>query len=274
MAARMALAWAQLVLALTSALAPPQSLRLPTHVDDWAVEPTCSEWDGVALCCLTISNDPDVDGLLSVAHPEHPQFRARNELADPHGAVGVWPSSFVATAALRAVLRDRPASRVVELGAGAGLPSLYASVVGGAASVVATDVEDVPLSFLRAARGAHAPTDGRFSTSYLDVRDADAGDLALADADVVVAADMLYAPEVAAALGDLLGRFVFGSAAREVVVCDPGRRGREAFLDAFRWAADEANARFVDEPVPEGGRREDLFDGSPQPRVGLLRRRE
>ena len=94
------------------ALAPPRTVRrmitqasalaargrlnhLPERVDDWAVEPTCSSWRGVELCCLTASSDPDVDGLLSVAHPEHPQFRAVNELGDPHGALGVMraPSS-------------------------------------------------------------------------------------------------------------------------------------------------------------------------------------
>ena len=97
------------------ALAPPRTVRrmitqasalaasgrlnhLPERVDDWAVEPTCSSWRGVELCCLTASSDPDVDGLLSVAHPEHPQFRAVNELSDPHGALGVWPSAYAAAA--------------------------------------------------------------------------------------------------------------------------------------------------------------------------------
>ena len=97
------------------ALAPPRTVRrmitqasalaargrlnhLPERVDDWAVEPTCSSWRGVELCCLTASSDPDVDGLLSVAHPEHPQFRAVNELGDPHGALGVWPPAYAAAA--------------------------------------------------------------------------------------------------------------------------------------------------------------------------------
>ena len=44
-------------------------------------------------------------------------------------------------------------------GCGAGLPSLYASIVLESPRVVATDVEAVPLAFLKAARSAHAPVD-------------------------------------------------------------------------------------------------------------------
>ena len=155
-----------------------------------------------------------------------------------------------------------PAPRqVLELGAGAGLPSLFASVVLGAA-VRATDVEAVPLAFLAAARGAHAPPPTDFSTAYLDVLAAETDDLAWAD--VVVAADLLYDADVAAALGERLGRYV--APGRDVVVCDPGRRGRESFLDAFRRFRD---AEFVDVDVPGGVA--DVFDGSPQPTVGVLR---
>ena len=155
-----------------------------------------------------------------------------------------------------------PAPRqVLELGAGAGLPSLFASVVLGAA-VRATDVEAVPLAFLAAARGAHAPPPADFSTAYLDVLAAETDDLAWAD--VVVAADLLYDADVAAALGERLGRYV--APGRDVVVCDPGRRGRESFLDAFRRVRD---AEFVDVDVPGGVA--DVFDGSPQPTVGVLR---
>ena len=176
---------------------------LPSHVDEWAVEVTRSTWDGVELACLTVSNDPDVDGLLSVAHPQHPRFRALNELADPHGAMGVWPSAWAATAALgRGGLVDvgKPL-RVLEIGAGAGLPSLYASVVLGASRVLATDVEAVPLAFLKAARSAHdpeAPSDA-FETGYLDVLDADYN--SVDGYDVIVAADLLYNSDVAFARG-------------------------------------------------------------------------
>ena len=248
-----------LLAAQASALAPGRLNHLPERVDDWAVEPTCSSWRGVELCCLTASSDPDVDGLLSVAHPEHPQFRAVNELGDPHGALGVWPSAYAAAAELGA--RAPAPRRVLELGAGAGLPSLFASVVLGAA-VRATDVETVPLAFLAAARGAHAPPPTDFSTAYLDVIEAETDDLAWAD--VVVAADLLYNADVAAALGERLGRYV--APGRDVVVCDPGRRGRESFLDAFRRFRD---AEFVDVDVPGGVA--DVFDGSPQPTVGVLR---
>ena len=62
----------------------------------------------------------------------------------------------------------------MELGAGAGLPSLYASVVGGAASVVATDVEDVPLTDDGSVRPDEFQEEGDV-LFLLDVCDADIG---------------------------------------------------------------------------------------------------
>jgi len=188
-----------------------------------------------------------------------------NNLRDPHGALGVWPAAYAATAQL-AKRRDAP--RVLELGAGAGLPSLYASLVLRSPRVVATDVEAVPLRFLRAARAAHAPAASpeAFDTKIVDVCAAAEDDLA--GFDVVVAADMLYDREVAASLGSLLGAAVAGGDGPDLVVCDPGRRGRDDFLDAFAAASGFLDARFVERSVPEHCT--DVFDGSRCPAVGVL----
>ena len=85
--------------------------------------------------------------------------------------------------------------------------------------------------------------------------------------DVVVCADMLYDTDVATALGALLGAAACGAGAPEFVVCDPGRRGRDHFLDAF-GAASGLSPMFVDQAVPDGC--VDVFDGTPIGAVGVL----
>ena len=237
----------------------------PDYVDGWAVTPKCSTWQGRELMCLVVSDDPSVDNLHSVAHPDHPRYRAFEELEDPHGALGVWPSAYAACAALERIASQlkRPPT-VLELGCGAGLPSLYASVVLESPRVVATDVEAVPLSFLEAARSAHVET-GSFATCTLDVTYASVDDIK--NFDVVVCADMLYNTDVATALGALLGAAACGAGAPEFVVCDPGRRGRDHFLDAF-GAASGLSPMFVDQAVPDGC--VDVFDGTPIGAVGVL----
>ena len=237
----------------------------PDYVDGWAVTPKRSTWQGRELMCLVVSDDPSVDNLHSVAHPDHPRYRAFEELEDPHGALGVWPSAYAACASLQKIASQlkRPPT-VLELGCGAGLPSLYASVVLESPRVVATDVEAVPLAFLEAARGAH-DGEGAFATCTLDVTYASVDDIR--GFDVVVCADMLYNTDVATALGALLGAAACGAGAPEFVVCDPGRRGRDHFLDAF-GAASGLSPMFVDQAVPDGC--VDVFDGTPIGAVGVL----
>ena len=106
--------------------------------------------------------------------------------------------------------------------------------------------------------------------------------------DTIVAADMLYDADVAQAvgaeLGDVVARSMAAGQSIRLVVCDPGRRCREDFLDAFRAASNLETARFDDVDVVEVGERDgeagscetesppprDIFDGSPQVAVGVL----
>ena len=247
---------------------PVRAPVAPDYVDGWAVTPKRSTWQGRELMCLVVSDDPSVDNLHSVAHPDHPRYRAFEELEDPHGALGVWPSAYAACAALERIAseRKRPPT-VLELGCGAGLPSLYSSIVLKSPHVVATDVEAVPLAFLEAARSCHAPPPRKeaFATAVLDVTYAAVDDIR--GFDVVVCADMLYDADVATALGALLGAAACGAGAPEFVVCDPGRRGRDHFLDAF-GAASGLSPMFVDQAVPDGC--VDVFDGTPIGAVGVL----
>ena len=273
---------AYLYAALATTRAPP------THVSGFAVEQTVTSIYGTAYTTLSVSSDPDVDDLLSVTHPDHPQQRVHNELEDAHGVLGVWPS---AVAAARQVVALTPPPRnLLELGAGAGLPSLVAAIQHGA-NVLATDVEELPLDLLRTAwdlRAASTPSSS-LETEVLDIRQGLSDVIARLDFDVdtIVCADMLYDADVAHALGTELGALVARSRTKEpvrLIVCDPGRRCRAHFLEAFCEATagfgEAAHFEEVDvvEEVEEGGGDEgqappptDIFDGTPQLTVGLLR---
>ena len=207
---------------------PVRAPVAPDSVDGWAVTPKRSTWQGRELMCLVVSDDPSVDNLHSVAHPDHPRYRAFEELEDPHGALGVWPSAYAACAALERIAseRKRPPT-VLELGCGAGLPSLYSSIVlrvaarrrdrrRGRAARVPRGGPELPRA---------ATTKEAFATAVLDVTYAAVDDIR--GFDVVVCADMLYDTDVATALGALLGAAACGAGAPEFVVCDPGRRGRD-----------------------------------------------
>ena len=83
----------------------------------------------------------------------------------------------------------------------------------------------------------------------------------LDEVDCVVAADLLYEEDVSSALGQLLGDWVSqkdaNNALYHLVVVDPSRRSRDAFLQAFRDASGK-DAFFEEVHVDS----EDVFDGS------------
>jgi predicted nicotinamide N-methyase len=139
----------------------------------------------------------------------------------------LWPSGVALAEHVAA--RDLRGHRVVELGAGLGLPSLAAALRG--ADVLATDwAEDaVALLAANAARNGIALTaevarwdePERFGTGW----------------DLVLAADVLYEQRNADQLLDLLPRLD----AREIVVAEPGRPFANEFLS--RWHVEEIGER-------------------------------
>ena len=144
-------------------------VTLPTHSDYMAMASTVGfgwPWEGALKACpchppwlpagaplspMVVTQD-DTDDGLPASHPDHPYQRLIAEVHDPYGCIGVWPSAFVASERLATVARRMPDLRVLEIGAGAGLPSLAALRLG-AVHVTATDLEGLPLQFLRAAAG-------------------------------------------------------------------------------------------------------------------------
>ena len=283
-----------LLVAVTTTILGSALRTPPTHVSGFAVDVVNTPISGHMYTTLQVSSDPDVDGLLSITHPDHPQMRVHTELHDAHGVLGVWPSSIVAARQVAAL--SPPPQALLELGAGCGLPSLVAAVHHSAPHVLATDLEQLPLDLLRAVWDCYAPqkqASTALETQTLDVRHGLTpvleprmrGGVAF---DTIVAADMLYDADVAQAvgaeLGDVVARSMAAGQSIRLVVCDPGRRCREDFLDAFRAASNLETARFDDVDVVEVGERDgeagscetesppprDIFDGSPQVAVGVL----
>lgn len=151
----------------------------------------------------------------------------------PYGRV-LWPSAAAAAeAASKLALAGR---RVLELGAGCGLVSLACAAQG--ADVLATDIDDGALAWLARAAAMQGLA---VNTARFDV----VADGALPAAELIVVADLLYEEHLARAVA----RRVNESLARgsEVLVCDPGRLSRVAFLQELKRAG--VSATFIGEPV-------------------------
>jgi len=136
----------------------------------------------------------------------------------------LWPSG-VALARVVAE-QDLAGARVLELGAGLGLPSLAAAVRG--AQVLATDWAEEAVALLRENAAANG-----IALRAERVRWDDPG-LLLADApwDVVLGADLLYEDRNATLLLELLPRL-----GGDILLADPGRPAAAAFL--ARWNVEE-----------------------------------
>jgi predicted nicotinamide N-methyase len=165
---------------------------------------------------LTILRPPSADELI-----DEEAFDADEFL--PYWAE-LWPSGLALARVVGGL--DLTGKRVLELGAGLGLPSLAAASRGG--DVLATDWAEDAIALLRdnAARNGIALRAERVRW--------DEPELLLAGSpwDLVLCADVLYEQRNADALLDLLPRL-----GGEILLADPGRPFAPAFL--ARWDADE-----------------------------------
>ena len=168
---------------------------------------------------LTLLRPPSADDLI-----DERAFAIEEFL--PYWAE-LWPSG-VALAAHVGRL-DLAGKRVLELGAGLGLPALAAALRG--ADVLATDWAEDAVALLRAnaarngvglrAEVARWDDPARFGSSW----------------DLVLAADVLYEQRNAEQLLELLPRL----AAVEILLAEPGRPFAQDFL--ARWELDEVGDR-------------------------------
>ncbi|MBM4282958.1 MAG: hypothetical protein FJ137_20130 [Deltaproteobacteria bacterium] len=151
--------------------------------------------------------------------------------AAPYGAV-LWDAAVDVARAL--ATRDLRGRAVLELGCGCGLCGVVAALRG--ATVLCTDVDDeVFPAVARAA--AEAGVGPQVRTARFDLASADP----LPPADLVILADVLYEPLLAAAAARRTREAL--AAGAEVVVGDPDRAGRRDYL---RLLADEGiEAKFA-----------------------------
>jgi predicted nicotinamide N-methyase len=158
---------------------------------------------------VTLARPPSADELIDEAAFDEDEFL-------PYWAE-LWPSG-VALAAVVAGL-DVRGQRVLELGAGLGLPSLAAAL--GGAEVLATDWADDAVELLRANAARN-----RIELRAERVRwDEPVLLLHGAPWDVVLGADLLYEDRNAAQLLELLPKL-----GGDVLLAEPGRPFAASFL--------------------------------------------
>lgn len=173
----------------------------------------------------------DMDALIDA--------RIATDDVAPYGAV-LWPTALAVSEYLLARGPDLTGRRVVDVGAGTGLCALVAARLG--ADVIALDHDPLTRELLLASAAACG--------LRLDVAPFDLGsDQQLPEADLFVFADVLYeealAIDAARRVWEALGR------GAEVVVGDPGRVYRTAFIDTL--ASFGAHATFTPRTVLDDG---------------------
>lgn len=190
-----------------------------------------------------------------------------SDVSDVYGAIGVWPAAFVASEeVMKYASEQRSDWSCMELGCGAGFPSLVAAK-GGAASVYALDTEQLTLDLLQAAFDQQGH--GRLIPVLGDAQDLPQEPLS--SVPLVVVSDLLYSVPLGRALGESLAKWLKEEKERQLILTDGGRSGRWAFLEAFS-EAHGSQAYFEDVPVPPWApQKGDFFDGSETATVGLLR---
>lgn len=176
----------------------------------------------------------------------------RLQQADPFGNK-VWPSALATGLELIAFaerFRDGTLRgvRVVELGAGTGVPSLTAALLG--ADVVCTDLAHTSLRLVEAAaayqQAGIESSGGALRTQSLDL--AQRKEQPLPECDLVIVTDLLF--------NDVLARHVAGRCIEAhrngygfMVASPPRRVGEKPFLAALDWA--EVHHRgFQEIPLP------------------------
>lgn len=190
--------------------------------------------EGVPGGALTLFELADMDAALD--HAVATGGRA------PYGGV-LWDAAPCVAQVLGAM--NLLGLRVLELGCGTGLVSLACARAG--AHVVATDVDETALEATR--QGATRAGLG-VETRVLDLQ----APGPLPAADLVVAADLMYEPALATALAARVAEALARGA--RVVLGDPGRVGRGAFVEELARRAPSLRADF--RPVVVAAHRADV----------------
>lgn len=214
------------------------------------LEATAKSQEVLVDAALALEDDEDiVDG---------PSIQL--DAGDPYGSV-LWPAaSAVANHLMMSDAEGRGDQTLLELGTGTGLVAI-AAAQAGYGKVLATDYESVPLRLLEySAEKLNGDMDltSRITTAKLDICDFDTS---LPDADLVVAADIMYEPKTGRATAHRTVE-ALKRGSRVVIGCSPGRPGRPAFLEELKQLVPGIQAEFVDaEGTTCSGPRHELICG-------------
>lgn len=185
------------------------------------------------------SRNDGFDGLRLVRLPFVPQIRlhladdaivlrARIEAETGPGLTPFWASAWAGGQVLARYVLDHPqvvaGRRVLDVASGSGLVA-FAAAKAGAAEVTANDINPYALAAVAMNAAANGVT---VATNEADLLDGDGG-----DAEVILAGDAFYDPELAARMMGFARRAAERGAT--VLVGDPGR-GR-AFYTELRLLA-------------------------------------
>lgn len=226
--------------------------------------------DVVGPVCILEATADSQNQLVDMALMTEEEIKSENpslrlESGDPYGSV-LWPAaSAVINHLLTNVaqeLRSEGKQRfedatILELGTGTGLVSL-AAALGGASKVKATDYEKVPLRLLEyAAEHINCISVGdddlitgeerveklsKIETSLFDICN---HEKSLPDADIVVAADIMYEPKTGIAMAHRVVE-ALKTGRRVIVGCSPGRPGRPKFQEELRRLLPGINCDFTE----------------------------
>ena len=161
---------------------------------------------------------------------------------DPYGSV-LWPAASAIARHLLDKVDDLKEKKVLEVGTGTGLVAITAAKAG--ADVLATDYEAVPLLLLDYAASTLnneviLKNGGLVNTSLFDICDFDTP---LPEADILVAADIMYEPKTGRAMARRVHE-ALGKGMRVLVGDSPGRAGRPAFLQELRTLLNDESLDF------------------------------
>lgn len=169
-------------------------------------------------------------------------------VGDPFGVV-MWPGSILAAKELMKLHHSPPLkspivnSTVLVLGAGTGVEAQTAALLG-AKRVIATDINPLTLKLLEYGANDDQRIGDTFEGRFFDIF----SDLPLPAADVIIAADVLYNPELAKQVGRRLHEaivrsFDAGASPTKVIITDSQRFHGTDFLEEV-FELRELNAMF------------------------------
>ncbi|RZM05617.1 MAG: methyltransferase [Sphingomonas sp.] len=165
---------------------------------------------------LPVAHAPEI--VLHVADEATELWqKTEDELAEIGLPPPFWAFAWAGGQALARYLLDNPeiaaGRRVLDFASGSGLVAI-AAARSGAASVLASDLDAFAIAAIPLNAAANGVS-GRIATSSADLIGT------VPDVDLVLAADIFYERDLAAAVGDWLGRL--HAAGTTVLLGDPGR---------------------------------------------------